>query len=123
MHILFCCFSAPLLRLIKVFRLQLSNQNATPFCFCPEVNSAMLFRDMQPIKLQKKHYSDLEYMLIPVIYSTFPILLFEMRFLLLFPRFQLLQFWNVTYFRHRRLCMNVVLSPNLVNGVDGLETR
>ena len=47
----------------KVFRLQLSNQSATPFCFCPEVNSAMLFRDRQPIKLQKKHYSDLEYML------------------------------------------------------------
>ena len=56
--------SEPLLRLIKVFRLQfISNRNATPFCFCPEVNSAMLFRDTQPIKLQKKHYSDFEYML------------------------------------------------------------
>ena len=38
----------------KVFHLQLSNQNATSFCFCPEVNSAMLFREAQPIKLQKK---------------------------------------------------------------------
>ena len=47
----------------KAFRLQLSNQNATPFYFCPKVNSAMLFRDMQPIKLQKRRYSDFEYML------------------------------------------------------------
>ena len=42
----------------------------TPFCFCPEVNSAMLFRDTQPIKLQKKHYSELEYMLMYVIQNA-----------------------------------------------------
>ena len=60
----FCCFSAPLLRLIKVFWSSvIANQNATPFCFSAEANSAMLFRDTQPIKLQKKHYSDFEYML------------------------------------------------------------
>ena len=50
----------------KVFRHQLSNENATPFCFGPKVNSAVLFQDTQPIKLQKNHYSDLEYMLMKI---------------------------------------------------------
>ena len=60
--------AAALPRLIEVFCPQLLNQNATPFCFGSEVNSAMLFRDTQPIKLQKKHYSDFEFKLRKVIY-------------------------------------------------------
>ena len=40
---------------------------------------AMLFRDTQPIELQKKHYSDFEYMLIIVILPKFVFYLIQLQ--------------------------------------------